>query len=100
MSLNVEDTNMSFAMLVSFVILVIIFIVVLKPYLKRDKNPIKNGDKIQLTWLPNPRNNPNATSCYIGYTGIVTDLSQDNFSLKGDGSWLIVTGKYKYIKVD
>lgn len=57
----------------------------------------KMGSEVELTWLPNPRNNPGVTSCYIGSRGKVEDLKNDgSFTLNMGGALLIVGKKYKF----
>lgn len=53
-----------------------------------------NGDKIKITWLPNPINAPSETNCYIGMEGVVNDMNKNDgtFSLKTETSWLCCLG--------
>jgi hypothetical protein len=66
---------------------------------KNKQEPPKKGDKIQITWLPNPKNAPNKPCCYIGYVGVVTEISKTGFTLKGETSILIISGEYIYKKL-
>ena len=65
----------------------------------------KNGDKIKLTWLPNPINNPSVENCYIGSEGIVQDmdstpLTDGSFVLKMETAFLVsINGTFNYIKI-
>lgn len=64
--------------------------------------PIPNvGDRIVITDLPNPRNNPFTKSCYIGSLGIVDQTFDDgSFNLRyKNGGILIVGRKYKFITI-
>lgn len=59
------------------------------------------GDEIELTWLPNPRNNPHVKSCYIGTKGTVEAADRDGIYLRLEtGAHLIVDGKFKYKKLE
>lgn len=62
----------------------------------------KNGDKITLTWLPNPINNLTEKSAYIGMSGVVEDMKPDgSFVLNTPTSILIVRNnnyKWEYAK--
>lgn len=53
---------------------------------------------IKLTWLPNPINNPQSKSCFIGQVGLVTKVYPDgSFDLKIEsGAKLFVHNKYKF----
>lgn len=56
--------------------------------------PLKEGDNIEMTWLPPPINHPRAINAYIGMSGYVRDLSSDgSFLLQGKTASLIVSGK-------
>jgi hypothetical protein len=58
---------------------------------------LQNGDKIIITWLPNPRNHPYTKNCYIGSEGIVEDLNKEGFTLRMEnGARLIVGKKYSF----
>ena len=62
--------------------------------------PPKNGDKIKITWFPNPRNNRTEKNCYIGSEGVVTDMDKDGFILDMGGALLLVLhNNYMYKKV-
>ena len=54
---------------------------------------LKNGDKIQLTWLPPCRNGNGSPNPYIGSVGIVYDYDSKTgaFSLEMEKAWLIVS---------
>lgn len=57
---------------------------------------------IEITYLPNPINNPHEKSCYIGTKGIVKDKGIDgSFMLKmHESGWLIVHGadyEFRYL---
>lgn len=70
----------------------------------------KNGERIKLTWLPNPKNHPTVNNCYIGAEGIVQDMNETpltdgSFTLKMDTAILIVNTHegergYNYIKLN
>jgi len=60
--------------------------------------PMK-GHWIEITWLPNPVNNPATRSCYIGHKGVVKDVYPDgsfNLTINGDGATLTVSTAYKF----
>lgn len=64
----------------------------------------KVGDEIEITWLPNPRNNPSTKSCYIGSKGIVEKVYTNkafDLRLKGEsGQGMLLIGKrYQYKKI-
>ncbi len=65
----------------------------------------KNGDKIKITWLPNPINHPSTPSCYIGSEGVVQDMDESaltsgSFSLIMETSILIMSrGSFNYIRI-
>jgi hypothetical protein len=61
----------------------------------------EEGDKVEITWLPNPRNNPRSINCYIGSTGVVDKVKKDGaFDLKMEsGATLIVHTNYKFKKL-
>lgn len=55
------------------------------------ESPLKNGDKILITWLPSCRNVPNGTpNPYIGMSGTVQDSDHEGFILNTGSSLLIV----------
>lgn len=57
------------------------------------------GHWIEITWLPNPVNNPAERSCYIGHKGIVKKVYPDgrfDLTINGDGATLMVTRGYKF----
>lgn len=54
---------------------------------------------IEITWLPNPVNNPAVRSCYIGHKGIAKNVQPDgsfDLNINGSGSTLIVSKGYKF----
>jgi hypothetical protein len=57
---------------------------------------LKNGNRIKITWLPKVYNSfdgsyePNA---YIGWEGVVENLSPKGFDLVGDSGILLCYGK-------
>jgi len=63
---------------------------------------LKNGDRIKLTYLSPCRNGMGSKNPYIGMSGVVHDLTETDFSLLTDNSWLVFidleTCKYEYIK--
>ena len=66
-----------------------------RPTLRRPKN----GDMIEITWLPSPVNAPFVRSAYIGMSGKVEDMSKDgSFSLVGSGILLVGT-RYAYKRI-
>ena len=57
------------------------------------KSPLKNGDKIEITWLPYNNGYPNKNA-YIGSKGVVENLDKDgSFDLKMETAILIVFWK-------
>lgn len=62
-----------------------------------------DGDKIKLTWVPNPVNNPREKSCYIGTEGFVFDMDKNTGSFRlrmQSGATLINTGHdFDYTKL-
>jgi hypothetical protein len=64
--------------------------------------PLKNGDKIKLTHLEPCRNGMGTRNPYIGMSGVVHDLTEHDFSLLTETSWLVFidlkTCKYIHIK--
>jgi hypothetical protein len=65
----------------------------------RAKSPLKNGEKIKITWLPYNNGYPNK-NVYIGSEGVVEDLHEDgSFCLRMETAILVVYGKYKFKRV-
>lgn len=60
----------------------------------------KEGNRILLTWLPNPRNNPLDKSIYIGCSSIVKDLYNNGFILDMGGGLLIVNKKFRFKRLE
>jgi len=60
---------------------------------------LNEGDKIEITWLPNPRNHPTTRSCYIGMSGVVCNLDSEGFALEGETSVLIVHKKFRFKRI-
>lgn len=58
---------------------------------------MKNGDKIQITYLPPCRNGEGERNPYIGMSGIVHDFDGVSFSIFTGTSWLCVI-RYKKCK--
>lgn len=56
--------------------------------IREKKQPIKVGDKIQITYLPRCINARYSTNPYIGMVGTVQELTNTLFSLFTGGSWL------------
>lgn len=62
-----------------------------------------NGDRIKLTWLPNPINNPTEKNAYIGMEGVVCDMNKidGTFSLMCDTCRLVcLNGTFNYEKIN
>jgi len=58
------------------------------------------GEQIEMTWLPNPRNHPNVVNAYIGMSGKVDGLKDDgSFFLMGETSILVVGTRYKFKRI-
>lgn len=58
-----------------------------------------NGDKIKLTWLPNPINHPHTKNAYIGMEGVVCDMDKNDggFTLKCETNILTgIQGNFNY----
>ena len=94
--------------LVLFIIRFIIYlgIVAFYLYLCSDSTPkpkpqLKNGDKIKITYLTPCRNGQGTPNPYIGMSGVVHDLTETDFSLLTETSWLVFidlkTCKYEKI---
>lgn len=62
-----------------------------------------NGDKIKLTWLPNPINAPFEKSVYIGSTGVVFDMDKAECSfcleLQSGATLIHPKGDFNYIMI-
>jgi len=82
--------------------LVIIGIQIWKPSTPKPKSTLKNGDHIKITYLKPCRNGQGTKNPYIGMSGVVHDLTETDFSLLTETSWLVFidlkTCKYIYIK--
>jgi hypothetical protein len=65
-------------------------------FFTKKQSPPKNGEHITITWLPNTRNG--AMNAYIGYFGIVEDLTEDGRFVLNSGTSILVinTNKYKH----
>ena len=50
---------------------------------------LKEGDEIEITYLPPCKNNVNGQNPYIGMKGTVVDLYGDKFDLFTGTSWLV-----------
>ena len=76
----------------------------IKGYVKEIKHSLKNGDRIEITYLPSCGNVRRGTpNPYIGMSGTVDGLDEKRFNLITDsGAWLanidVSTVKYKYIE--
>jgi hypothetical protein len=70
--------------------------------LKKKTAPPELGQRVEITWLPNPVNNPREKSCYIGSVGTVRCVYEDgSFDLQYDsGGWLMVGSEHKYRAID
>ena len=62
---------------------------------------LKNGDRIKITYLEPCRNGQGTRNPYIGMSGVVHDLTETDFSLLTESSWLVFIDlkTCKYIKI-
>ena len=96
MDINIISISFIMILIFSYLFKKLFFI---KPN-KVEKIFPKNGDHIKLTWLPNPINNPDVKSCYIGCSGIVEDMCENGeFVLNMKSGLLIVSREYDYIHI-
>lgn len=68
--------------------------------MKHPMPPPQEGSYIRITWLPNPRNNPEERSCYIGSEGVVRKVFEDggfDLTMPTGASLVVTQPHYRYI---
>jgi len=78
----------------TFVARVLLFLIIIINFIKFkekriSKPALKNGDRIKITYLKPCRNAQGTKNPYIGMSGVVHDLTETDFSLLTETSWLV-----------